>query len=101
MMPLWYPAGAIVTLVFAGVIGLVAIRRAVRWRGKGFTTVKLRLADLIVASFPVALGIPVVITGASTTTPPYNHILCISGILMIVGGGILLVYRAAKYNADG
>jgi hypothetical protein len=59
---------------------------------------RLQLTDLIAASFPIGLGMPVVLTGIPILWP-YNHLLFAFGSSMIGIGGALLLYRAFKYAA--
>lgn len=58
---------------------------------------QLGLSDLIAASFPAALGMPIAITGAALPWP-YNHVLLSGACTMIVSGGGLLIYRAFKHT---
>jgi hypothetical protein len=57
---------------------------------------RLRLTDLIAASFPIAAGIPIAVTGLALPTP-YNHVFHATGTLTVVAGAFILVRQAVRY----
>ena len=60
------------------------------------TAERLRLRDLIAASFPTGAGIPIAVTGLALPLP-YNHAFHIVGTLTVTAGAVILVRQALRY----